>query len=283
MLAFDHALVLHPELAAGVRAAERLGFAPTPIGRHGQGMGTANATIMMPDQQTYLELLAVSEPTARNADKRAALAARGAHLFGAAFKGDAREAAARFEAAGIAGGDAFDFARPVASPTGPQDARFAIAPIRSGALPGLSAFVCQHFTPELVWRPDRLDHPNGARAIIRLWGVADAPEALGAAWRAVVSDAVRSDRQSVDVALGAARASYLTPTAWAERFGARAPAPHAPGSQPPELRAIEVAAGPEPRLLDALEAGAIAFDRVEGRLRVADAFGLGAEVFFAPI
>lgn len=275
-LALDHALILHDDLDAAEAATRRLGFAPTPRGHHGQGMGTANVTVMMPDCKTYFEQLAVTEPTPRNADKRERLAARGRHLYGAAFKGDARAEAARFAALGVGAGEAFDFSRPVDLPGGAQEARFAIAMLAPGALPGLYAFVCQQFTPHVVWRPDFLDHPNGARAVAGLWGVAPDPAALAAAWRRLVGDAAVLTAEGLEVSAGTARFTYLRPEIWAARFG---PSPAGDG---PQLLALHVFTGPRARLEAVWRAGGVAWRETAAGLHAPDPGGFGADLIASP-
>lgn len=273
-LELDHALILHDDLDGAGAAARRLGFRPTPTGYHGQGLGTANATIMMPDRQTYFELIAVTEPTPRNADKRAALDARGPHLLGTAFKGDARAARADFAALGVAEGEAFDFVRQVDLPSGPREARFAIAQIAAGTLPGLYSFVCEHFTPDVVWREDYLEHPNGARAVSGLWGVAPDPGALAEAWRPLFGNRVALRDGVLEIDAGAGRFRYLAPAAWSEMFGET---PSGPG---PHLRALEIAVTSASALEDLLSAGRVDWERRASRIAVPDRIGFGCTVLF---
>ncbi|MEO1104816.1 MAG: VOC family protein, partial [Pseudomonadota bacterium] len=171
-LQLDHALILHDDIATAVAGLERLGFRPTPPGYHGEMLGTENVTVMLPDKRTYFEVLVVRDPTPVNAGQRSAFEARGRHLFGAALKGDARALSARLGPAGISEGVPFDFQRAVELPGGPADAAFTVAPFRADALPGLTSFICQHHTPDVVWRADYLNHANGAQALTGLWGVA---------------------------------------------------------------------------------------------------------------
>jgi hypothetical protein len=273
-LALDHVLIIQDDLKGAREAADRLGFSTTPTGFHGQGLGTANATVMMPDRRTYFELIAVTEPTPRNADKREALAAHGPHLFGIAFRGEAREAAARFAALAVGDGDAFDFVRPVDLPQGPQDARFAVAQMFGGTLPGLSAFVCQHFTPDAVWRHDCLEHPNGARAVAGVWGVAADPGSLAQRWRPLFGEAVSATDDVLEIALGQTRVRYLSPRRWEADFG------EAPDREDPHLEAVEIAVASAGRLEAALSATGTGWDEVAGFRRVRDVYGLGTTVLF---
>jgi hypothetical protein len=273
-LAVDHALIVHDDLAACAAALARLGFRPTPVGYHGQSLGTANVTVMLPDRETYFEMIATVEATPHNAAKRAVLAAHGPHPFGLAFKGDARAAQTDFAAAGVAEGEAFDFEREVALAGGPARARFAIAQIAEGTLPGLYAFVCQQFTPDVVWRADHLEHPNGARALVGLWGVARDRAGTAAAWRRLFGAAVRETDGEVRIATPTAAVRYLPPAAFTARCGLPLP-DRDPGLVVLELSVADIAATREH-----LAAVDVPVERMAGRLLVPDTLGLGAAFLF---
>ena len=276
-LAVDHALIVHDDLAASAAALARLGFNPTPVGYHGKSLGTANVTVMLPDRETYFEMIATVEPTPHNAGKRAALAAHGPHPFGLAFKGDARAAQTDFAAAGVAEGEAFDFDREVALAGGPARARFAIAQIAQGTLPGLYAFVCQQFTPDVVWRADHLDHPNGARALVGLWGVTREAAGTAAAWRRLFGAAVHETDGAVRIATPTAAIRYLPPATFAARFGPLLP-DRDPGLMVLELSVTDIAA-----TRDHLAAAGVSAETAEtaaGGLLVPDTLGLGAAFLF---
>ena len=271
---FDHAIILVDRLAEGVAALERLGFRPTPPGYHGAAMGTENVTIVLPDGMTYFEVLAVREPTDRNEDKRAALGTRGHHLFGLAIKGEAHELYDLIEALGAADGEPFDFARKVALPDGPREARFTVLPMRPGTLPGLYAFVCEHHTPDVVWRADYLSQPNGALRIVGLWGVADDLHALAKAWQRPFGGLVEREDDRVVAELGVATVHYLSREAWAETYktgvgdGAR-------------LAALEFEVEDVDALTALLDGNGVAWRRVERHILVEDA-ALGTLFLFAP-
>ena len=58
----DHVIIAVRDLDAGEAAMSRLGFRPTPRGYHSAHMGTANSTIVLPDN-TYFEVLGVVADT----------------------------------------------------------------------------------------------------------------------------------------------------------------------------------------------------------------------------
>lgn len=214
----DHVIHLVRDLDAADAAMARLGFRTTPRGLHSEAMGTANSTIVFRDR-TYVELLAVLRKTPLNEGLVAELEQREGPA-GIAFKtGDARAAAEAFAAAGVDAGSATGFSRPVELPGGSRDASFTIARIDPAATPGAWSFVCQHHSPDVVWREDHLDHPNGARGLLEVVGVAADLALLAEGWRRVLGERLRHDRDEVVVRTGTATLRFLSPLASAARFG----------------------------------------------------------------
>ncbi len=271
---FDHAIILTNRLEAGVAALERLGFRPTPPGDHGEALGTQNVTVVLPDGMTYFELLAIRAPVPRNKDKRAALAEHGNHLYGLAIKAEVAELYDLLDALGAADGEPFEFAREVDLPDGPREASFTILPLKPDTLPGLYGFVCEHHTPEVVWRADYLAQPNGALRIIGLWGVADDLHELIKAWQRPFGASVTREDDRMTAELGITNLRYLTREAWAERFETEI----APGAR---LVALEF----EVADIHALEAlfrkNGVAWRQVGRHLAVVDET-LGTMFLFAP-
>lgn len=221
----DHAVVLVRDLDAAERRFQALGFRCTPRGYHSTHMGTANATVVLPDRRTYFELLGVVAPTPANATQRARLARREG-LYGLAFKtADARAAAAELDSAGLAQGDAVDFARPVELPDGIREARFTVARGRDDLTPGAWCFLCQHHTPELVWRPEYLHQPNGARALLEIVGCAEDLDAVEDGWRLWFDERVERADGMVRTRTDTASITYLDPASLRERYGSGIDAP----------------------------------------------------------
>lgn len=274
---FDHAIILTDDLAAAGAGLERLGFRPTPTGYHGNAKGTENATIVLPDGETYFEILAVRKPTDRNIENRTALAQRGRHLFGMAVKGEAAKLAGHFASVGAAGEPPFDFSREVALPGGTRAASFTIATMKPQTLPGLYGFVCQHHTPDVVWRDDYLEQPNGVQGIVGLWGVAPDPLVVAPRWSAVFGERAGPEPDGLMVArLGRADVRYLTPAAWESRFGFAPPADPAP-----RLLAFEFAVADLDRSAAFLDDNGVAASWQDDKVVVADAPGLGTTFMFS--
>jgi len=243
-------------------------------------MGTANTTVVLPDRRTYFELLAVRTPTPANAAQRAWLARREG-LCGLAFKtGDAHAAAAELERAGIGAGGAVDFARAVELSDGPRDALFTVARTSDEATPGAWSFLCRHHTPELVWRSDYLDQPNGARALVEVVGVAAEPAALEPAWRRFLGERVRRTEQGLEIRTGTARILFARPAAVQQRFAA---AIAGVAMEEPALAALVFAVvdlGPVRACLE--RAGIAAVSGPQGELLVPAAAACGAVIGFRP-
>lgn len=272
---FDHAIILHDALDLAVAALDRVGFRPTPPGYHGDARGTENVTIVLPDRQTYFEILVVRKPGPANAGNVEALAARGPHLYGMALKGDAHMRAAAFDVLGVTGEGPFEFSRTVDLPSGPREASFTVTSLAPGTLPGLYGFVCQHHTPDVVWRDDYLAQPNGAEGIIGLWGVAADPVAVTEGWRRLFGRAVGETDEGFEVTLGEATVRYCRPAIWADRFG---PLAHNPGKA--GLLALEFRIADRAALELLLSENAVAFESTDEHIVVPDGLGLGAMLLF---
>lgn len=186
--ALDHAVVLVADLAAAAAGFEAAGFTVTPEARHSPEMGTANRCVML--ATTYVELLAVVAPTERNAGWRELLAG-GPGLKGLAFRsGDIQATARRLLEHGVEAGPPLRFGRAVEGGT----LGFSIVRVDRAGSPGLQMFACQHHTPGLLWTPDAVRHPNGARELSGL--TAPCPDPAAAA---TVADAIDSGEGSQTV------------------------------------------------------------------------------------
>jgi catechol 2,3-dioxygenase-like lactoylglutathione lyase family enzyme len=169
----DHVVILVRDLDRARETYARLGFALTPRGFH--TLGSQNHCVMFGDD--YLELMALPR-------QHPALAyfsdflARGEGLGAFALAtGDANAAHAELAAAGIAADPPLDFSRPVALADGTHDASFRIVQLPPAQTPGCRAFLCQHFTREVVWRPEYQQHAVGATGIAALAVIAEDPAA----------------------------------------------------------------------------------------------------------
>ena len=154
----DHAVILVRDLDKAQKSYARMGFTLTPRGFH--TLGSQNHCIMF--ERDYLELLAVPKPDPA-LQAFSDFLAQGEGLGALALAtDDAGALHAELAADGIAANAPLEFSRPVADL---GEARFRIVQLPRAASPGCLMFACQHFTRELVWRPELVRHAVGAREI----------------------------------------------------------------------------------------------------------------------
>jgi len=214
----DHVIIAVAALDAGETAMERLGFRTTPRGYHSAHMGTANSTIVFPDR-TYFEVLGPIAETEANQAIRDGIA-QGRALFGLAMKTANAEAAQKgFAKRAIDAGPVNVFARPVSMPDGDQEAAFRTTNIKAEASPGVYAFVCEHLTPDLVWRADYLEQPNAVVGLTEVAACATDLPAAEAGWSRILPEAVKATPESVTVEFTNAVLRYLAPDLYRARFG----------------------------------------------------------------
>ena len=178
----DHALVLVEDLDAARARFAALGFTVSPRGLHSAQRGTANHTVML--HGAYIELLGVLTPTPLNAERRASMAAAGPGLHGLAFRiEDAEATPAALAARGVRTHSASDFSRPVPLVGGGEAlASFRTHQMDRAQFPLGMAFLCQHLTPELLWQPALLGHPNTATRLGEVIAVSPDPARDAAAF-----------------------------------------------------------------------------------------------------
>lgn len=197
----------------------RLGFSLTPRGRH--TMGSENHCAMFPGD--YFELLAVpaDHPVTRYYSD---FLAHGDGLAALALKtDDAAGFHAQLANAGINAAPPVDFSRPVILPEGVRDAAFRITQLDPRETPGGRTFACQHFTRDVVWRPEDEHHANGATGLQSISVLTD-PARFGATWRAYerlfdrVAEGAGDDGEHWRVATGNTPIDVLTPARFADRY-----------------------------------------------------------------
>jgi hypothetical protein len=146
-----------------------LGFRLTERGRH--TLGSINRLAVF--ESDYLELLGFDSAAGA---PRADIAQFPAGLNGLVFATESAESLFRdLTARDIPMEEPQAFSRPVVLPDGVHDARFCVARLRKGAAPFGRMYFCQHLTPDLVWRPEWRQHPNGAAGLARVSIAARAP------------------------------------------------------------------------------------------------------------
>lgn len=175
---FDHVLIAVRDLAAAADAWRRLGFRLTPRGGHPE-WGTANHCVMFADD--YLELIGlVAEPSGTTAARlQSFLAEQGEGVAGLALATRDGAAACRdLNAAGVAAAEPQSLSRKLELEGGSVTPLFSVVRLPEQSLPGVGTILCQHLTPELLRRPDWLEHDNAAVGVSSLTVAVDDPEAL---------------------------------------------------------------------------------------------------------
>ena len=179
----DHIIIAVRDLEAARSRWQRLGFTPTPRGRH-IGQGTANYCIMF--GRDYLELLGLVARDEHAHRLETFLARReGAMSVAFAPEQNADRTAAALAANGLHPSAPRALGRALELPEGSVTPRFSLLNLPPEETPALDCFICGHLTPELVRRPEWLTHPNGVTGIKAVHLVADDPPGLAPAYRRI--------------------------------------------------------------------------------------------------
>ena len=200
----DHVYLLINDLDKGLAQYQALGFTLSPRGMHSAAKGSANHTIMFPED--YFELLGIINPTPGNESRRALLESAGEGLHAIACRiGSAQEAAEALAGLGIATEGLGDFERPVPLPGGGTGvAAFSTVSFTPEETPLGTVFMCQHKTRETVWIPDLLEHANTACGLGGVVAVSDSPAEDAARFARLFADgSVRTIPGGAEVVTGA--------------------------------------------------------------------------------
>lgn len=214
----DHGIVCVHDLEAARARYRSLGFTVTPRGKH-IGWSTANYCIMF--AQDYIELLGIIDASGYSAGLDELLAGKGEGLLKLALASEDAAAAHEFLAgAGLAPDDVRDLARELEAPGGTVLPEFRLLHPAPEAMPGMSGFICQHLTRELVWRPEWCEHRNTATGIASCAILADDPAALAEGWRRIFgAGAAVLDDGRLCVETGTSRLDFMSREALAREFG----------------------------------------------------------------
>lgn len=168
----DHVVVMVDGIDAAQKAYERLGFQVQPRGFH-RKLGTANHLMIF--DTGYFEILGIVEDTEFNAERREWLK-DGGGLANVALATDGADISFdAFKKAGL-NPDAplfFDRAVEIAGKT--EHAQFRTVRIPKTSMPVVGFFVCEHLTPQFVYRGEWARHSNGARSIAGVTVIAEQP------------------------------------------------------------------------------------------------------------
>ncbi len=96
------------------------------------------------------------------------------------------------------------FLPPGAAGAESRDARFRIVQLPARHTPGCRMFVCQHFTPEVVWRPEFQAHAIGATGLAGIAVVAEEPAAAAQGYAQLLGERVQPTDDGLRVDTGSA-------------------------------------------------------------------------------
>lgn len=210
----DHVVInVLDQLDVAADLYRRLGFQLTERGHH--TLGSSNHLAVF--GENYLELLGY-EPGRQT--ERADLWKHPLGLTGLVFK--TKESLALHTALadkGVPVENPAEFSRPVSLPGGTRDAAFRVVRLGSQLIPNGRVFFCHHFTPELVWRDEWRQHPNGVIDIIEFTIAADNPSKTADLYRKIFgSEAVTEVAGGHALQAGQATIQFLSPAEVDRRF-----------------------------------------------------------------
>ncbi len=171
----DHCIIATANLEVAQNTYAHLGFTISKRGRH-IGWGTANYCIMFgPD---YIELLGIVDPEQYTAGLEDFLKNREG-LIKIVSRSDKIETTKKhLQNMHFHPGEIKDLGRILEMPEGDVTPRFKLLHLPESDTADFSTFICQHLTPELVWRDEWMQHENGAKAVYAYTILHDDPHSL---------------------------------------------------------------------------------------------------------
>ncbi len=212
----DHVVVMVDGIDAAERAYARLGFQVQPRGFHTK-LGTANHLMIF--DKDYFEILGIVADTPFNAERREWLK-QGGGLANVALATDGADLAFdAFSKSGLEPEAPLAFDRAVEIEGRMERAEFRTVRIPKTHMPVVGFFVCEHRTPQFVYRSEWARHPNGARGISGVTVIAEQP----ARWQGELgkyfgAGAVRREGNGLVVDTGTQPIRYLTRQDYAARY-----------------------------------------------------------------
>lgn len=288
--AIDHVVHASRDLAATAAFYTRLGF--TLGARNHHPWGTENHIVQFPGH--FLELIGVGagfkppvdlDPhTFSFAGFIAEELARGEGLSMLALQTpDAAAARAEFKAAHAGDFEPFHFERKGRRPDGGEShVAFTLAFARSGLMPHVGVFACQHHNPEEFFAPALQQHPNGAVGVAGVVIVAENPAAHGEFLSGVTGQReMLATSMGIDLEVAPGQSiEVLTPVAFTHRFGAAALGAFGGEAR---LAVCRIAVRDLGVMQDILDEAGVAFESVGHRLVVPPSAARGAALAFEAV
>lgn len=247
----DHVVInVMDQLDVAADLYRRLGFQLTERGHH--TLGSSNHLAVF--GENYLELLGY-EPGRQT--ERADLWKHPLGLTGLVFKTTESLALhATLVEKGVPVENPAEFSRPVALPGGTRDAAFRVVRLGSQLIPNGRVFFCHHFTPELVWRDEWRQHPNGVIDISEFTIAADNPSKTADLYRTIFGpEAVTEVSGGHALQAGRATIQFLSPAELDRRFAGGAVTTTSQGDR---MAALTLRTRSRELVLESLRSGRIA-------------------------
>jgi len=227
----DHVVVMVDGIDAAQKAYQKLGFQVQPRGFHTK-LGTANHLMIF--DKDYFEILGIVEPTPFNAERREWLK-DGGGLANVALATDGADLAFdAFKAGGLNPDAPLFFDRAVEILGKTERAQFRTVRIPKINMPVVGFFVCEHLTPQFVYRAEWARHANGARGIGGVTVIAEQPARwIGELEKYFGAGSARRDGDGLVVDTGTQPIRYLTRKAYLARYPGITPV--RPGDHPAML------------------------------------------------
>jgi catechol 2,3-dioxygenase-like lactoylglutathione lyase family enzyme len=256
----DHVIVGVRDLERARMGWTRLGFVLSPRGRH-LGQATANYCVMFP--RDYLELLGIVGED-DHSHRLAAFLQHREGAVGPAFapSGSPEETRAALAALGLHPSEPRALGRQLELPEGTVVPRFSLINLPPEEIPALDCFICAQLNPELMRRPEWLDHPNGVVGVRGIHVLVDEMDALQPAFeRLAGAEGIARQSDTLTVALGRHRLRFSTIAAFQARYPGQDLGPDFPL---PGVAALELAVADRERTADYLTQWQVPFDEMSG-------------------
>lgn len=280
MRRIDHLVLPVTTLTLARSRLTALGFTVAPDAQHPFGSG--NCCVFF-ENRTYLEPITIVDRTAADVAaaegavfvkrlKRFAERRRAEGFAMLALKSaDAEADAAAFAKAGLDAGDVFAFSRTAENPDGSEveiGVRLAFAAQEDA--PEAAFFACQHLSPDALYNPEYLEHPNGAKGVAAIAAVAENPADFHILLTAATGQReLRTTSFGVEATVNGQEIMILTPAGFRARYGVEPPDPR----RGLLFAAFEIVVSDLDKAAAQFGAGA---ERRDARLVVKAAPGLGA-------
>lgn len=288
----DHVVLAVRDLERARSGWSRLGFTLSPRGRH-IGRATANYCVMF--ASAYLELMGVGARPSSSAneggdggvgddvlaDLKAFLGRReGAMRVAFAPRGDLDAVREALSACGCHPSAPKTLGREIALSSGTLVPQFRLIGLSPEDTPGLRSFLCFHENPEMVRRPEWLDHANGVCGLKGIHVLVTETDSLLPSYdRLFGLSQVSATDAIAAVDAGAHRITFMTPDDFLTLYPEIVLDPNFPL---PGIVALELETVAREKTAEYLRRNGIAFAELpDGSLAVFEGEANGAILFFS--